>query len=154
MTDTYDAGRLEADLNATVVAYRRWLNNRDQWTGFDDDAQRARISKLADDVAGVVQQLTAAQGQAAGPVSESDQDEFVGKVERGDSSFETYAYFEEGQFVVADDDDEEWVANLIDLTRQEGSPGILFPDNDGSDLRFIPKDPDAFYGALAQAQEG
>jgi len=150
MTDRYDAAQLERDLNATVVTYRRWLNNQEQWTGFDDDLQHARLRKLAGEVAEVVQEVTAAK-----PRSEPAQDEFGGKAETADgASFETYAYFEEGQFVVADDDDEEWVVDLVDISRHETSPGILFPDKDGSHVRFVPGDPDAFSEALKQARKG
>jgi hypothetical protein len=151
VTDRYDAAQLERELNATVVTYRRWLNNQDQWTGFDDDRQQARLRKLAGEVADLVQELTSTQRQE----SEVDQDEYGGKVETGDgASFETYAYFEEGQFIVADDGDEEWVVSLGDISRHETGPGILFPDKDGSHLRFVPSDPDGFHEALGEAQQG
>lgn len=149
MTDSYDAAQLERDLDATIVQYRRWLNNRDQWTGFDDDVRHARLRRLAGDVAEVVQKLTTAQEQGSEPAP----GEFGGKVETEDGAgFETYAYFEEGQFIVADDDDEEWVVDLDDVIKHEG--GFLFPDKDGSQVRFVPGTPDAFSEALEQAGEG
>jgi hypothetical protein len=147
MTDRYDADQLERDLNATVVMYRRWLNHRDEWDGLDGE-RRGRLRKLTDEVAQVVQELTATPEQGT-------EDEFGGTVETGDgTSFETNAYFEEGQLVVADDDDEEWVVDLDHIRRHEANPGIMFPDNDGSLLSFFPSQPDAFYEALEGARKG
>lgn len=160
MTDRYNADQLERELNATVVAYRLWLNKRDQWTSFEDDVQRDRLRQLADEVSEVVRELTADQEEAQsesreGAQSESAQDEFDGKVETSDgASFETFSYFEDGEFVVADDDDEEWVVSLDDISREKGTSGVLFPDNDGSQLQFVPEDPDAFFRSLEQAQKG
>lgn len=147
MTDEYDADQLERDLNTTVVRYRKWLKNRDQWRGFDDDRQGTRLQGLADDVAGVIRELTAVLQQQGGDV------EFGGKVEQLDgTSFETYAYFEEGQLLVGDDGDEEWVVDAAHVSRRDDGAGIDFPDNDGSLLGFLPSDPDAFYRALGEAQ--
>jgi hypothetical protein len=147
MTDSYDADQLERDLNTTIVQYRRWLKNRDSWAGFGDDRQSARLQGLADDAAGVIRELTAALQQQGGDV------EFEGKVARLDgASFETYAYFEDGRLLVADDGDEEWVVDLTHITRRTDGVGMDFPDNDGSLLVFLPGDPDAFYRALAEAQ--
>jgi len=158
MTDRYDADQLERDLNATVVMYRQWLAHRDDWTGFDDDERQARLRKLTSEVAEVVEELSPGLEQETEPAqqaSEPVQDEFAGKVARGDgTSFETDAYFEEGQLIVADDDDEEWVVDLDDISQHRTSPGILFPDNDGSLLRFVPTDPDTFSAALEEAQVG
>ncbi|MEE8330530.1 MAG: hypothetical protein V3R84_02065 [Acidimicrobiia bacterium] len=145
--DRYPADQLERDLKAAATMYRQWLENQDEWEGFDDDERRSRLRKLAGEVAEVVQELT----EALEPESE---DEFGGKVETVEGAiFETFAYFEGGQFVVADDDDEEWVVNLADVSRHKRNPGILFPDNDGSNVRFIPSDPEAFYEAL-EARKG
>ena len=157
MTDGYSADQLEVDLNATTVTYRRWLNNQDEWTSLDDDGQRARLHRLATELAEVVRELTAAVEQEGAndvrqpttDVEDDGDDEFRGKVDAGGgTSFETYAYFEDGHFVVADDDDEEWVGDLADIRRHEQDPGFRFPDNDGSLLTFVPSDPDAFDDAL------
>jgi hypothetical protein len=146
MTDPYDADRLEHDLNDTAVRYRKWINNRDQWTGFEDDRQLERLRRLADEVAELVRELKDQE-------HDKSEVEFAGNVQRPDGTgFETYAYFEEGQLLVADDGDEEWVVELSDVGRRDDNAGIHFPDSDGSKLAFLPGDPGAFYDALEEAR--
>lgn len=57
----YPAEQLELDLTATNALYRTSLDSQDQWTGFDD-LRRARLRRLAGEVAEVVEELTAALG--------------------------------------------------------------------------------------------
>ena len=147
MTDSYDADQLERDLNTTIVRYRKWMKNRDLWTGFDDDRQIERLRRLGDEVAEVVRELT------SGEAEQEAEDEFAGRVERLDgTSFETYAYFEEGRLLVADDGDEEWVVDPAHVTRRDDGRGIEFPDKDGSLLGFLPSDPGEFLEAVTEAQ--
>ncbi len=146
--DRYPADQLERDLKATAAMYRLWLDNQDQWEGFDDGERRARLRKLAGEVSEMAQELAVVQELEVAKEQEAE-DEFGGTVDTGDgASFETFAYFEGGEFVVADDGDEEWVVSLADVTKHKRNPGVLFPNNDGSPVRFIPSDPDAFYEAL------
>lgn len=113
--------------------------------GFDDDRQLERVRRLTDEVAGLVGRLT------DHAPDESD-DDHVGTVERLDgTSFESYAYFEDGRLLVAYDGDEEWMAELDDVSREGAARGLQFPDKDGSLLGFVPRDPGAFYDALREA---